>query len=197
MLGAPAQAETPAAVVMELDVDGVFIARSRSAEHDEQAMRQSIERARAMGLRVVVAAPVDPQPSPLAFARRILEASDADVALVYPPEGGLETFVIDDFESAQFRALAAARSKSGDAAAIDAFVEELVAEPAQPVPEIVRRLVLIMMALAIILAVLVVLESLLRPRRRRARIKRQAAEATVRQTQFQSQSPAEAPRASV
>ncbi|MGI9614248.1 MAG: hypothetical protein ACR2QO_15160, partial [Acidimicrobiales bacterium] len=87
-MGSAASAESPTAVAEDLAIDGVYVAPGR-ADIDETMIAESIREARARGLRLVVVAPIDPQPSAEAFARRVLEASDADAALVFPPDGGL------------------------------------------------------------------------------------------------------------
>ena len=98
-------------VAEELAIDGVYVAPGRD-DIDEEQLVSSLQEARARGLRLVVTAPNDPQPSAGAFARRVLEASDADASIVFPIEGPPEIEVIDEFESASFRALDAARSKA-------------------------------------------------------------------------------------
>jgi hypothetical protein len=157
----PVEAESPLVVAEELAVDGVYIAPSRS-EIDEAAIAESIRQARARGLRLVVVAPVDPQPSSEAFARRVLEASDADAALVFPTEGGLDGHVIDELESASLRALSAGRAASTPPAAVDAFTEELLTEPERSLPPIIGQVVRWVLVLAILLAGAVAIEQLLR-----------------------------------
>ena len=163
--GSPAGAESPSALAAgELASDGVYVAPGR-ADMAEEDLTESIEKARALGLRLVVVAPDDPQPTAIAFARRVQEASDADAAIVFPPEGGLEAHVIDELESARFRALDEARGQPNPALAVDAFTTELLAEPSQALPPIVRQVVLLVLVLAFILAGTVALEQL----RRRSR----------------------------
>jgi hypothetical protein len=164
----PVQAESPLVVADELAVDGVYVAPGR-VDIDETAIVESIRQARARGLRLVVAAPIDPQPTAEAFARRVLEASDADAALIFPTEGGVEGHVVDELESASLRALAAGRSKSTPAAAVDAFTAELLAEPDRSLPPIIGQVIRWVLLLAILLTGAVAAEQLLRrmfPRRR-------------------------------
>ncbi len=156
-----AGAESPIVVGGELAVDGVFVAPERP-EVSESQLVESVKQARALGLRLVVVVPNDPQPDPKAFARRILEASDADVALVFPPDGGLEANVVDEFASVGLRALTAARSKSNPVVATDTFTQELLAEPSRSIPPVVSRTVLGVVVLAVILAAVVMLEQGLR-----------------------------------
>lgn len=165
----PAAAESPIRVAEELAIDGVYVAPGRSDQVDEPAIAESIRQARALGLRLVVVAPADPQPDAAAFARRVLEASDADAALVFPEEGGMEAHVIDELESASLRARAAGRSRANPVAAVDAFTDELLAEPARELPPIIGRIVMAVMALALVLGGAVIIEQLLRRVLRRPR----------------------------
>lgn len=164
-----ASAESPLGVAEELAVDGVYVAPRRQ-DIEEEPLIESIRRARARGLRLVVTAPVDPTPDAQSFARRVLEASDADASIVFPTEGGLEIEVIDEFESASFRAFAAARSKATPEAAVDAFTTELLAEPARTMPKIVRRVAIAVLLLAAILAGAVAIEQVLRRIFRRGKV---------------------------
>ena len=159
--GGPAAAESPVAVAEDLAIDGVYVAPGRE-DIDETMIAESIREARARGLRLVVVAPIDPQPSAEAFARRVLEASDADAALVFPTEGGLEGHVIDELESASLRALTAGRSKASPQDAVEAFTVELLTEPDRSLPPIVGQLVRGVLVLAILLAGAVAIEQLLR-----------------------------------
>ncbi|MDH3682901.1 MAG: hypothetical protein OEV40_23460 [Acidimicrobiia bacterium] len=161
LIATPAGAESPVEVAEDLAVDGVFVAPGRT-DLDEVAIAESIRQARARGLRLVVVAPNDPQPDASAFARRVLEASDADAALVFPTEGGLEAHVIDEFDSASLRALGAGRSKSNPVAAVEAFTDELLVQPATSVPPIVGQVLRIVLLLAVVLAGAVAIEQLLR-----------------------------------
>lgn len=167
MLGAltlglgPAGAESPLEVAEELAADGVYVAPGRD-DVDGESIAVSIAQARALGLRLVVVAPNDPQPDAAAFARRVLEASDVDAAVVFPTEGGLETYVIDEFDSAGLRAQSAARSKATPEAAVEAFTEELLAEPVRSLPPIIGQLITGVLLLAAVLIGVVVIEQALR-----------------------------------
>lgn len=165
-----AGAESPIEVADELSIDGVYIAPGRE-EMDEDGLAASIQEARARGLRLVVVAPIDPQPDAASFARRVQEASDADAAIVFPVEGGLEAHVIDEFESARLRALGTARSKASPVAAVEAFSQELLTEPSRALPPIVSQIVAIVVLLALVLAGAVAIEQLLR-RLLRGRVRR-------------------------
>jgi hypothetical protein len=156
-----AEAESPQVVAGELAIDGAYVAPERS-DVDEALLVEQANQARALGLRLVVVVPNDPQPDPKAFARRVLEASDTDVALVFPPGGGLEADVVEGLESDSFRALAAARSKADPVVATEVFTRELLAEPDRPVPPVVSRTILTVLILAGVLAAAVILEQTLR-----------------------------------
>lgn len=165
-------AETPSEVAEAVAIDGVYVAPQRG-EIDEVAVAEAIREARARGLRLIVAVPNDPQPDPAAFARRILEESDVDAALVFPAEGPVQSHVIDEFEAANLRALEAARSSADPAAAAASFTDELLTEPVRSVPPIVGQLVRWVLLMALVLAGAVGIERLLRrafPRRRSPRM---------------------------
>ncbi len=157
---APAGAESPTEVAEDLAVDGVFLAPGRVL--DEEGLIVAVQEARARGLRMVVVAPNDPQPTASAFARRVAEASDADVAIVFPREGGLEAFAVDDFESGHLRALGAARAQATPLGAVQAYTAEVLSEPERPVPPIISQLVTVLVLLALILGAVVAIEQLLR-----------------------------------
>jgi hypothetical protein len=165
---APAGAETPDLVAEEVADDGVYVASIRD-DLDEEQLATAVQQARARGLRLIVVAPFDPQPDPAAFARRVQEASDADAALVFTAEGGVEAHVIDDLESAHFRALAAARSKAAALDAVEVYTVELLAEPSRDLPPIVNQIISIVVILALVLAGAVALEQVFRRTRRSAR----------------------------
>lgn len=156
----PAGAESPTEVAEELATDGVFVAPGR--EIDEAGLAVAVEEARARGLRLVVVVPNDPQPTVTAFARRVQEASDADVAIVFPIEGGVEAFAIEEFESAHIRSLTAARAKSSPVEAVETYTEQLLTEPTTSLPPIVGQLITIVVLLALVLAGAVAVEQLLR-----------------------------------
>lgn len=169
---APAvSAESPLEVAEELLTDGVYIAPARG-DVDDDGLAEAVQRARARGLTLVIVAPSDPEPDPAAFARRIQEAADADAALVFTRDGGIEANVIDEFESARLRALGAARSKAMPLAAVDAFTDELLTEPSRSLPPIVGQLITVVVGLAVVLTVAVMIEQSLR-RLKRGRRQRQ------------------------
>lgn len=157
---AAASAETPGLVAEGAEDDGVFVGFQRF-DIDEESLVAAVEDARFDGLRLVAVAPRDPQPDARAFARRVQEATEADAALVFPPEGPLETFVIDDLSSARVRATEAARGFSDPARAVEAFAVELSDNSAPETPPIVRQLMNGLVLLALIVGVVVAIEQIL------------------------------------
>lgn len=137
----PADAENPIDIVPELVDDGIFIASSRSSEADPGMFIPVVERARAAGVSMAVVWPQDPQPNTEAFARRVQEASLADVVLVFGPDDAFGSFVAEDFEEDSIRAASAARDESEPVAKASAYLTGLLEEPIRSRPEIVDQLV--------------------------------------------------------
>jgi len=137
----PAAAENPIDIVPELVDDGIFIASSRSSEADPGMFIPVVERARAAGVSMAVVWPQDPQPNTEAFARRVQEASLADVVLVFGPDDAFGSFVAEDFEEDSIRAASAARDESEPVAKASAYLTGLLEEPIRSRPEIVDQLV--------------------------------------------------------
>lgn len=152
-----ALAESPTALASELAIDGAYVAPERTDVAEADLVEQT-NHARALGLRLVVVVPNDPRPSPEAFARRILEATDSDVALVFPPGGGLEASVADDLQSPNLRALSAARSKADPVLATEVYIDTVLAEPSRSVPAVVSRTILAVLILAVALGAVVLAE---------------------------------------
>ncbi|MEM7272032.1 MAG: hypothetical protein AAF547_03030 [Actinomycetota bacterium] len=163
----PAAAEAPSTVAQGVEDDGVYIGFQRR-DIDEEALVAAVEDARFDGLRLVAVAPRDPQPSAKAFARRVQEETDADAALIFAPDGRLETYVIDDLASARIRATEAARAFSDPARAVEAFATELTSTREPETPEIVRQLMNALVLMALVIGVVVAIEQIvLRFRRSR------------------------------
>jgi hypothetical protein len=152
-----ALAESPTQLASELAIDGAYVAPERT-DVSEADLVQQTNHARALGLRLVVVVPNDPRPSPEAFARRVLEATDSDVALVFPPGGGLEASVAGDLQSQSLRALSAARSKADPVLATEVYIDTVLAEPSRSVPAVVSRTLLAVLILAVGLGAAVLLE---------------------------------------
>jgi len=162
LAGPPAAlAESPTQLASELAIDGAYVAPERTDVTEADLVEQT-NHARALGLRLVVVVPSDPRPSPEAFARRILEATDSDVALVFPPGGGLEASVADDLQSQSLRALSAARSKADPVLATEVYIDTVLAEPSRSVPAVVSRTILGVLVLAVVLGGVVLLEQAIR-----------------------------------
>lgn len=156
-----AGAESPTAIAPELAIDGAYVAPERTDVNEADLVEQT-NHARALGITLVVVVPNEPLPTAAAFARRVLEASDADVALVFPPGGGLEASVVGDLEGQNFRALAAARSKADPVLATEVYTDTVLAEPSRSVPAVVSRTILAVLVLAVVLGGVVVLEQAIR-----------------------------------
>ncbi len=168
LFGTPVSAETPNDIVDQLSDDGVYVARARS-EVDAETLIAAVEDVRFDGLRVVVAAPIDPQPDAKAFARRIQEATSADIGLVFPKDGPLEAFVIDDLDGSKIRSTVEARAQSDPAQAVRVFAQEITSEREATRPPIVGRLITGVVLLTLALGVATVLEQLINRRRRSRR----------------------------
>ena len=153
-----ASAESPLEVAEEVADDGVFIGFGRSAEVDEEALIAAVEDARFDGLRLVAVVPLDPQPDAAAFARRVQEVTEADAALVFPSEGELETFVIEDLSGSRIRATETARGFSDPARAVQAFADEAMSEREAETPEIVGQILNALVLMTLAVGVIVALE---------------------------------------
>ena len=147
-----ASAENPNDILADLADDGVYVAARRTAEVDPALLLPVIERARVEGLSMYVLWPIEPQPTTSAFARRIQEAADVDVVLVFGPDGSLGSFVSEDYEDDAVRATNAARGLDAPVAVADAYLTGLLVEPERDRPVIVNDLV---RWIAILLGVLV------------------------------------------
>ena len=158
----PAVAENPSDLIPELADDGVYIAPSRSSEADAGMFITVVERARADGVTLAVVWPEDPQPNTGAFARRVQEASLADVVLVFGPEDTFGSFVAEDYEEDSIRASAAARLVDEPVAKTSAYLTGLLEEPVRERPAIVNELVRWIVLLLAALVVAAVGEQMIR-----------------------------------
>lgn len=152
-----ASAESPIEVAEEVADDGVFVGFGRPGI-DEEALIAAVEDARFDGLRLVAIVPRDPQPSAAAFARRVQEQTDADAALVFPREGALETYVIEDLSPSRIRATEAAREFTDPARAVQAFADEVLTEREEATPEIVGQILNALVLMTLVVGVVVALE---------------------------------------
>jgi hypothetical protein len=162
-----AAAETPSQIEAATESDGVYIAPGR--RFDVDGLEAVVDDARFEGLRLVVVAPRDPQPSAEAFARRVQEAIEADAVIVFPPEGLVQAYTVDDLDSARVRALGAAREVDDPVQAVETFVTELTTTPEVGTPPIAGQLVTILMVCAVIVVAIVVIERLLAAAARKRR----------------------------
>ncbi len=154
---AAVSAESPILVAEEAAADGVYIAPGR-ADFDEEALIAAVEDARFDGLRMIVVAPLDPQPTPAAFARRIQEQTELDAALVFPIEGELETYAIDELSASRIRATEAAREFTDPTRSVEAFATEIMSVREAGTPEMVNRVLRALVLLTLVVGVVVALE---------------------------------------
>ncbi len=152
-----ASAEAPSDVAEELVDDGVFVGFGRR-DVDEEALIAAVEDARFDGLRLVAVVPRDPQPTPAAFARRIQEQTEADAAIVFPEDGKLETYVIEDLSTSRIRATEAAREFDDPARAVTAFATELGSTRETGTPAIVDQIMRALVMMALVIGVVVAIE---------------------------------------
>jgi len=89
----------------------------------------------------------------------VQEQTDADAALVFPAEGGVEAYVADDYSDSAMRALNAARDASDPVAAVEAFTEALTTESVVETPSVVGRVALILVAATLVIAGVSALEA--------------------------------------
>lgn len=150
-------AESPVLVAEEVAADGVYVAPGRTG-FDEEALIAAVEDARFDGLRMVVVVPRDPQPTPSAFARRVQEQTELDAAVVFPAEGPLETYVIEDLSASRIRATEAAREFVDPTRAVEAFATEMMSVREAETPEIVNRILNALVLLTLVVGVVVALE---------------------------------------
>lgn len=160
-LGAAAAAESPSDVAKGAADDGVFVGPGRGRDVDEEALIRAVENARSSGLEVVAVLPADPQPTPSAFARRVQEQTEADAALVFPRDGPLETYVVEDLSAARIRATERARGFLQPAQAVEAFAAEVASERDTGTPAIVGRIINVVIVLALTIGVVVAIEQLI------------------------------------
>ena len=154
---APVAAESPIEVAEAVAEDGVFIGFGRPGI-DRDTLVAAVEDARFDGLRIVAIVPRDPQPNAAAYARRIQEQTDADAALVFPKDGVLETYVIEDLSASRIRATEAAREFADPALAVQAFADEVLSEREAGTPEIVGQIMNALVLMTVVVGVVVVLE---------------------------------------
>ncbi len=164
-------AESPVALSEELAADGVYVSRVRT-EIDEVALEAAVQEVRSDGLLLVVVAPIDPQPDGEAFARRIQEAVEADAALIFMPDGSVETYVIDELAPARIRATDKAEAIADPARAALAFADELTSERTPGQPELIGQLTMALVLLGVTIGLIVAVEQAVNVNRRRRKEER-------------------------
>ncbi len=164
-------AESPVALSEELAADGVYVSRVRT-EIDEVALEAAVQEVRSDGLLLVVVAPIDPQPDGEAFARRIQEAVEADAALIFMPDGSVETYVIDELAPARIRATDKAEAIADPARAALAFADELTSERTPGQPELIGQLTMALVLLGVTIGLIVAVEPAVNANRRRRKEER-------------------------
>ena len=157
----PAEAETPREVVEETAIDGVYIANG-VGPIDESLLIPVVEDAQRQGIEMVIVAPRDPQPDAEAFALRVRQAAEADVALLFGPDGGLFASVVEDYDDGLIRALENAEAEPTPDRVAQAFLTELTTEPERPLPEVIRTVVKVVIYLLVMLLLAAVAEQFFR-----------------------------------
>ena len=163
---AGAAAESPSQVAEETADDGVFVGLGRGDDVDEAALMAAVENASFDGLRIIVVVPQDPQPTAKAFARRVQEQTEADAVLVFPEDGRLETYVIDELSSSRIRATEAARNLVDPARATSAFAAEVNSVDDPGTPQVVRQIITVLVLMALVVGIVVGVEFLVDRTRR-------------------------------
>lgn len=165
----PVDAETPSEVVDATSVDGVYIANG-VGPIDENLLFPIIERAQRQGIEMIIIAPRDPQPDAEAFALRVRQAAEADVALLFGPDGGLFASVVEEYEDGLIRALDKGRVEATPDQVADAFFTELTTEPERPLPAVIWTVVKAVIYLLVLLILAAVAEQLFRRWRRNRQV---------------------------
>lgn len=161
VLASPGSAESPTVLAEdELVDDGVFVSPVRFGI-DEEALIAAVGDVRDGGLDLVVVAPADPEPTAKAFARRLQEKTEADAALVFPLEGEVQAYVVEDLSTARPRALEAARSLADPARAVEVFAEELTIEHEPGRPAIIGQILRALLLLAVVIGAVIAAENLI------------------------------------
>ena len=163
---AVASAEDPEAVVRFIGItDGVYVAPSRRAEFDRDAIQVALAEAEDQGLTAAVIVPSDPFPSNDAFALRVRQASEIDLIISFGPDGEIHASLTNESDADVLRALRAARAADTPEGAVAAFLEDMVTEQVQETPSLVGDVMRWAIILVIVLAIAVALEAFFRKRR--------------------------------
>lgn len=165
-----AAAESPNEVVEDL-VDGVYIATNRQGDATPEMFREAIDEATRDGIAMIVVVPRESIPYPEAFALRVRQAAEADIAVLFSEEGQVEASVAEELDDRAIPALDAARAAATPGEAATAYFVNLTEEPDREVPDIVRTITNWVFYLLLVLGVVVFIElGLRRFKNRRIRI---------------------------
>lgn len=161
LIPGPVEAELPSEVVEGAGDDGVFVAPGVEG-HDEAALASVVDDARRLDLKMLLVAPEEPLPTAEAFALRVMQAADADIAVVFAPDGQIQASVEDDLRDREVAALEAARSASSSHDAAAAYLSALTAERDDSLPGTVRWIVTVVIILFLLLVAATVFEQFVR-----------------------------------
>ncbi len=171
-LGLPstANAETPSEVVEDL-VDGVYIHSTRSSDATPEMFEGAISEATKDGIVMIVVVPNESIPSGSAFALRVRQAADADIAVLFDRDGTVEASVSEELDERKTQALEAAREAATPGEAVMTYFINVTEEPEREVPDVVRTITNGVFYLLLVLGAVVFIElGLRRFKNRRIRI---------------------------
>jgi hypothetical protein len=171
---APAAAETPSEVLAELVGDNTYVAAARQSEFDEAEFERLVVDARAVGVNLVIVAPLEVSPSTTAFARRVREASGVGVTVVFGPDGVFAVNVEQDLEDDATRAVNVASDVADPVERVETLITELTTEPVRERPAFFDRVLRWVITLLAVLIGAAVVERLVREgkkARRRAKLR--------------------------
>ncbi len=154
---APASAETPTEIVEAL-ADGVYIHSTRTGDASPEMFASVIDEATKDGISLIVIVPDESIPSASAFALRVRQAADADIAIVFDREEGVEASVVEDLDDRRIQALEAAREAATPTEAVSAYFTNITEEPEREVPDVVRTITNGVFYLLLILGAVVFIE---------------------------------------
>ena len=174
-----ASAEEPDEVITQLDRgDGVYVARTRRADYDREALQEALLQAEEQGLNAAVIVPSDPFPNNEAFALRVRQAGEYDLVISFGLEDEIDASLISTNEADPLRALAAARAARTPDAAVSAFLTDMVTVRIRETPSMVSSVLKWAIILVGVLATAVALESIVRRRRAVNRVRSSADRST-------------------
>ena len=145
----PPRNENPAAIAEEIQGDGVYIASTREDVSREPLVAEVL-RARQNNLRLVIVIPENPEPTPQAYARRMQEATDADAAIVFPSEGQMEAYSVEELRINNGVSLDAARQENDYKMAVSVYAGKMVQNPDRGVPFFILGLIVFVVVLVVV-----------------------------------------------